>query len=195
MKHKTLLIVLPLCLLFLFNGKKYDEAVKERLFLPIKMCFEGEDCGTSSQATQMSSVAQVEVKKVELSEGSEHVVKMLNSGDGGQMIFEPAVIKVSLGDTIHFKATDMSHNSASVQGMVPNGAASWAGPMNQDISVTLDTEGVYVYQCDPHAMMAMIGVIQVGDAVNMDEIKQASQNYRSTFVMNAERIDNYLNQL
>ena len=60
---------------------------------------------------------------------------------------------------------------------------------------SLDTEGVYVYQCDPHAMMAMIGVIQVGDAVNMNEIKQASENYRATFVMNADRIDNYLNQL
>ena len=195
MKNKTLLIVLPLCFLFLFNGKKYDEAVKERLFLPVKMCLEGEDCGTSSQAIQMASATQVEVKKVELSEGSEHVVKMLNSGDGGQMIFEPAVIKVSVGDTIHFKATDMSHNSASVQGMVPNGASAWAGSMNQDISVTLDTEGVYVYPCDPHAMMAMIGVIQVGDAVNMNEIKQASENYRATFVMNADRIDNYLNQL
>jgi pseudoazurin len=195
MKNKTLLIVLPLCLLFLFNGKKYDEAVKERLFLPVKICLEGEDCGTSSQAIQMASATQVEVKKVELSEGSEHVVKMLNSGDGGQMIFEPAVIKVSVGDTIHFKATDMSHNSASVQGMVPNGASAWAGSMNQDVSVTLDTEGVYVYQCDPHAMMAMIGVIQVGDAVNMNEIKQASENYRATFVMNADRIDNYLNQL
>ena len=195
MKNKTLLIVLPLCFLFLFNGKKYDEAVKERLFLPVKMCLEGEDCGTSSQAIQMASATQVEVKKVELSEGSDHVVKMLNSGDGGQMIFEPAVIKVSVGDTIHFKATDMSHNSASVQGMVPNGASAWAGSMNQDVSVTLDTEGVYVYQCDPHAMMAMIGVIQVGDAVNMNEIKQASENYRATFVMNADRIDNYLNQL
>ena len=115
MKNKTLLIVLPLCFLFLFNGKKYDEAVKERLFLPVKMCLEGEGCGTSSQAIQMASATQVEVKKVELSEGSEHVVKMLNSGNGGQMIFEPAVIKVSVGDTIHFKATDMSHNSASVQ--------------------------------------------------------------------------------
>ena len=195
MKNKTLLIVLPLCFLFLFNGKKYDEAVKERLFLPVKMCLEGEDCGTSSQAIQMASATQVEVKKVELSEGSEHVVKMLNSGDGGQMIFEPAVIKVSVGDTIHFKATDMSHNSASVQGMVPNGASAWAGSMNQDVSVTLDTEGVYIYQCDPHAMMAMIGVIQVGDAVNINEIKQASENYRATFVMNADRIDNYLNQL
>jgi len=79
--------------------------------------------------------------------------------------------------------------------MVPEGAESWAGQLNQDISITLNTEGVYVYQCDPHAMMAMIGVIQVGEALNMEDIKQASQNYRSTLVMNADRIDNYLNQL
>ena len=143
----------------------------------------------------MATSTQTEIKKVQLSEGSEHEVKMLNSGEGGQMIFEPAVIKVSLGDTIHFKATDMSHNSASVEGMVPEGAESWAGQLNQDISITLNTEGVYVYQCDPHAMMAMIGVIQVGEALNMEDIKQASQNYRSTLVMNADRIDNYLNQL
>ena len=60
---------------------------------------------------------------------------------------------------------------------------------------TLDTEGVYVYQCDPHVMMAMIGVIQVGEAVNMSEIKTASNSLKSSFVMNAERIDTYLNQL
>jgi len=195
MKNKKLIFVIPLCFLLLFNGKKYEEAVKDRLFLPVKICLEGQDCGTSSQTAKTTQSAQVDVKKVELSQGSEHIVKMLNAGEGGQMIFEPAVIKVSVGDTIHFKATDMSHNSASVEGMVPSGASSWAGALNQDISVTLDTEGVYVYQCDPHAMMAMIGVIQVGNAVNMDEIKQASQNYRSTFVMNADRIDNYINQL
>ena len=195
MKNKKLIFIIPLCFLLLFNGKKYEEAVKDRLFLPVKICLEGQDCGTSSQTTKTTQSAQVDVKKVELSQGSEHIVKMLNSGEGGQMIFEPAVIKVSIGDTIHFKATDMSHNSASVEGMLPDGASSWAGQLNQDISVTLDTEGVYVYQCDPHAMMAMIGVIQVGNAVNMDEIKQASQNYRSTFVMNADRIDNYINQL
>ena len=195
MKNKKLMFVMPVCLLLLFNGKKYEEAVKDRLFLPVKICLEGQDCGTSSQTTKTIQSAQVDVKKVELSQGSEHIVKMLNTGEGGQMIFEPAVIKVSVGDTIHFKATDMSHNSASVEGMVPSGASSWAGQLNQDISVTLDTEGVYVYQCDPHAMMAMIGVIQVGNAINMDEIKQASQKYRSTFVMNADRIDNYINQL
>jgi hypothetical protein len=43
--------------------------------------------------------------------------------------------------------------------------------------------------------MAMIGVIQVGEAVNMNEIKEASSKLKSSFVMNPERIDNYLNQL
>ena len=135
------------------------------------------------------------IDKVELSEGSEHIVKMLNSGEGGQMIFEPAVIKVSVGDTIHFKATDAAHNSVSIDGMLPTGAVSWASQLSQDISVTLDTEGVYVYQCDPHLIMAMVGVIQVGEAVNMDEIRSAASNYSSNFLMNNDRLQSYLNQL
>ena len=89
----------------------------------------------------------------------------------------------------------MAHNSASIDGMIPAGASPWAGELNRDISVTLDTEGVYVYQCDPHVVMAMIGVIQVGEAVNMNEIKEAAENLKSSFVMNADRIDSYLNQL
>ena len=174
MKYSKLLLV-TLCFFFLFNGKKYEQAVIDRLSVPVKVCLEGQDCGSAAQASQsVAAVASAEVKKVELSEGSEHTVKMLNSGEGGQMIFEPAVLKVSVGDTIHFKASDMSHNSASIDGMLPDGAESWSGQMNMDISVTLDTEGVYVYQCDPHVMMAMIGVIQVGEAVNMSEIKTAS---------------------
>ena len=193
---RKFLLTLPLLVLILFNGKKYEEAVIERPSVPVKVCVEGQNCGSAVQASQSAAtVASAAVKKVELSEGSEHTVKMLNSGEGGQMIFEPAVLKVSVGDTIHFKASDMSHNSASVDGMLPDGAESWSGQMNMDISVTLDTEGVYVYQCDPHVMMAMIGVIQVGEAVNMNEIKTASNSLKSSFVMNAERIDTYLNQL
>ena len=106
-------------------------------------------------------IAMDNIQKVALSVGSEHIVKMLNAGEGGNMIFEPAVLKVSLGDTVHFKAVDMSHNSATIDGLIPEGASAWSGAINEDISITLNTEGVYIYQCDPHAMMAMVGVIQV----------------------------------
>ena len=181
--------------MFIFNGKKYEEAVIDRLLVQVNICLEGQDCGSPSQMSQVVASSPVEAQKVELSQGSEHEVKMLNSGEGGQMIFEPAVLKVSVGDTIHFKAADMSHNSAVIDGMLPAGAEAWAGQMNMDISVTLDTEGVYVYQCDPHVMMAMIGVIQVGEATNMNDIKAATNILKSSFVMNAERIDTYLSQL
>jgi pseudoazurin len=155
--------------------------------------------GSVMMAGQVSIVdagsSQADVKKVSLSEGSEHIVKMLNSGDGGNMIFEPAVIKVSKGDTIHFKAMDMAHNSATIEGMIPEGAASWASALSQDVSITLDAEGVYVYQCDPHAMMAMVGVIQVGEAVNMSEIQASANQHKSNFMMNGDRLSGYLSQL
>ena len=125
----------------------------------------------------------------------EHIVKMLNNGKDGMMVFEPAVLSVNVGDTVKFEATDMAHNSASVPGMIPAGAKPWMGRMSQDISVTLDKEGIYVYECTPHKMMAMVGVIQVGEAVNLDEVKSAASQIKSTFVMNQERLDDYLSRL
>ena len=111
------------------------------------------------------------------------------------MVFHPPVIKVSVGDTIHFKSVDLSHNSVSIAGMIPEGAASWSGMLSQDISITLEKEGVYVYQCDPHVMMAMVGVIQVGEATNLETVQAAVASKKSTFIMNADRLDNYLSQL
>jgi pseudoazurin len=195
MKKITPLFVVTLALVLFFNGKKYDELLGSRLTNSVSICLEGQSCGAASSAAVSSAANSAPIVKVQLSEGSEHIVKMLNSGEGGQMIFEPAVLKVSLGDTIHFKATDAAHNSVSMDGMIPSGAADWAGKLSQDISVVLDSEGVYVYQCDPHVMMAMIGVIQVGEAVNLEDIKMAAADKKSAFMMNSDRLDNYLSQL
>jgi len=195
MKKITPLFVVTLALVLFFNGKKYDELLASRLNNSVSVCLEGQSCGATSGASVSSAANSAPIVKVQLSEGSEHIVKMLNSGEGGQMIFEPAVLKVSLGDTIHFKATDAAHNSVSMDGMIPSGGADWAGKLSQDISVVLDTEGVYVYQCDPHVMMAMIGVIQVGEAVNLEDIKMAAADKKSAFMMNSDRLDNYLSQL
>ena len=190
----TLFLSLFFLTTLVFAGKKYEDQVIERITCPTQKCEEGQTLDIEIPS-MMEETSEDAVEKVELSEGSEHIVKMLNSGDGGQMIFEPAVIKVSVGDTVHFKAIDAAHNSVSVDGMVPSGAASWASQLSQDISVTLDTEGGYVYQCDPHLIMAMVGVIQVGEAVNIDDIRNSASSYSANFLMNNDRLQSYLNQL
>ncbi len=124
---------------------------------------------------------------------AEHVVKMLNNGAGGMMIFEPAVLSVNVGDTVKFEATDMAHNTASV--LTPAGATPWKGKINEEISITLDTPGVYVYECTPHAMMAMVGVIKVGtDPVDNATYRFAEQ-YKRKFVMNNTRLDKYITEI
>ena len=72
-----------------------------------------------------------------------HEVQMLNAGTDGVMVFEPAVLKVNPGDTVTFKSANPGHNSASMEGMIPAGAESWNGGMSQDVTVTLNAEGVY----------------------------------------------------
>ena len=122
-------------------------------------------------------------------------VKMLNQGQDGVMVFEPSLLKINVGDTVTFKATDAAHNSASIPGMIPNGASSWNGELSRDISVTFDVPGIYGYQCTPHAMMAMVGVIQVdNNTENLDAVKIAASTFKTTFVMNQSRLDDLLSE-
>ena len=125
----------------------------------------------------------------------QHEVKMLNNGAEGLMVFEPAVLSINPGDSVVFKATDMSHNSASIAGMIPDGAESWTGAMSQDVTVNFTKEGVYVYQCTLHSMMAMVGVIKVGAATNLAAVKQKAETQKQAFVMNKERLTAYLSNL
>lgn len=117
---------------------------------------------------------------------AEHQVMMHTQGKDGSMVFEPAFVKAAKGDTVRFIATDPSHNSSSV--VVPDGATSWKGKMGEDLTITLDQEGVYVYQCDPHKVMAMAGVIQVGKASNLESAKKEADKLSKSFVMNKDRL-------
>jgi pseudoazurin len=129
-------------------------------------------------------------------QSQDHVVKMLNQGSEGFMVFEPAVLKILPGDSVTFEATDVAHNSASISGMIPEGAQEWNGGLSKDITVTFNVEGIYAYQCTPHAMMAMVGIIEVGNNQNnLEKIKTIASATKSTFVMNADRLDNYISSL
>ena len=201
---KKLIILLTFFASLAMSSDMRESAIEERTKPMGSICLKGDGCGIPSAgpgykvnplAAMTGAAVEVSSNKIALSEGPEHEVKMLNSGADGIMVFEPAVIKISKGDTVNFVATDMSHNSASLDGMIPAGADSWNGALSQDISITFTEEGVYVYQCTPHAMMAMVGVIQVGEAVNLDAVKAEASQKKSIFVSNTDRLDEYLSQL
>ena len=127
---------------------------------------------------------------------AEHTVQMKNVGaDGAIMVFEPAFLRVNVGDTVHFEPTDAAHNAESVPGLTPEGSVTWQGAMNEKVSVTLDKEGVYVYQCTPHLPLAMVGVIVAGEPTNLAQIRADSASLTKKFGMNQDRLDKYLSEL
>jgi pseudoazurin len=100
---------------------------------------------------------------------ADHQVLMLNKdSEGRPMQFEPAFLKVAPGDTVTFVPQDKSHNSESFAGKIPEGAEAWKGKINEQITVTLTTEGYYVYRCLPHFALGMVGLIQVGETATLD---------------------------
>jgi len=97
---------------------------------------------------------------------AEHEVKMLNKGAEGIMVFEPNLVKIAPGDSVHFIAADKGHNVESIAGMIPDGAAPFKGEISKDVTVTLDRPGVYGFKCKPHYALGMVGLIVVGEPVN-----------------------------
>lgn len=90
-------------------------------------------------------------------------VHMLNKGEAGTMVFEPAFVRINPGDTVKFIPTDKGHNAESIKGMIPEGAERFEGKINQEIDVTFDVEGFYGVECKPHYSMGMVMTVAVGE--------------------------------
>jgi len=91
-------------------------------------------------------------------------VKMLNSGAAGAMVFEPAFVKVSPGDSVTFAPTNPSHNAESITSMMPAGATPFKATVNQAITVKFTKPGLYGVKCAPHLGLGMVALVQVGNA-------------------------------
>ena len=115
------------------------------------------------------------------SENKIHVVKMLNEGNQGAMIFEPAFIKINTCDSITFEMTDAGHNAVTVA--APNDSIPFDTEYKPSTTVQFDTNGLYLYKCTPHAMMAMAGLIQVSDANNKESMKAEIDKFESNVMM------------
>ena len=123
----------------------------------------------------MSLAAFALLMSASMTLAAEVEVKMLNKGAEGLMVFEPALVKVEPGDTVKFVATDKSHNAESIKNMLPEGAAPFAGKMNENVVVTFDKPGVYGVKCMPHYAMGMVALVVVGKPDNLDQAKAVPQ--------------------
>ena len=110
-------------------------------------------------------------------------VRMLNRGEAGAMVFEPAFLRVAPGDTVTFVPTDRSHNAESIGGMTPEGAEPFKGRMNEPVTVTFEKQGVYGYKCMPHYAMGMVGVVVVGEPENLADAAKLSHPGKARAVM------------
>jgi pseudoazurin len=125
---------------------------------------------------------------------AEHEVKMLNDGASGRMVFEPALIKVAVGDTIVFKAASPNHFVGTIRNMLPEGARPFRGEANKDYTVTLTTPGIYGVECFVHIhTYGMAGIIVVGD--DTSNLAAAKAALAQTPPRVRERLDALLKQI
>lgn len=104
-------------------------------------------------------------------------VKMLNSGPGGMMVFDPAFVRLKPGDSIKFVPTDKGHNVETIKGMAPEGTDYVKTAVGQEAVVKFDKEGVYGFKCSPHYMMGMVALVVVGDKRdNLEAAKSVQHN-------------------
>lgn len=93
-----------------------------------------------------------------------HEVRMYNRNERGPMLYEPDFLQIQPGDSVRFIPTQPSHNAATIDDMIPEGAEPFKSKINEDFTVTLDVEGSYGIKCSPHYAMGMVMLIEVGQA-------------------------------
>lgn len=103
--------------------------------------------------------------------GKNYTVKMLNNGPSGMMVFDTNLVRIKPGDSVTFLPADMGHNAESIPGMLPAGAQPFKGQISKPLTVTFTKPGVYGFKCMPHFSMGMVGLVVVGNPVNLAEAK------------------------
>ena len=100
-------------------------------------------------------------------------VEMLNKLEKENMVFSIKIVKVDVGDTVFWKATNKGHNVEFImKGGVPEGVDKFKSKVGQDTEYTFLIPGIYAYWCTPHKNLGMIGFVVVGnDLSNLDSIK------------------------
>ena len=103
---------------------------------------------------------------------ADETIEMLNKSGNEIMVYSKKIVRVDVGDTVFWKATDKGHNVEFIKGGVPEGVDKFKSKFNVDTEYKFTVPGIYAYWCTPHKNMGMIGFIVVGnDKSNLENIK------------------------
>ena len=106
------------------------------------------------------------------SNAADVTVEMLNRSGKESMVYSEKIVRINVGDTVFWKATDKGHNVEFIKGGVPEGVDKFKSKYNKDVDYKFTIPGIYAYWCTPHKSMGMIGFVVVGDnKSNLDSIK------------------------
>ena len=104
---------------------------------------------------------------------ADETVEMLNKLSKESMVYSKKVVKIDVGDTVFWKATDKGHNVEFIKGGTPQGVKKFKSKYNKDTEYKFTIPGIYAYWCTPHKNMGMIGFVVVGDdKSNLEAIKK-----------------------
>ncbi|MHC5656245.1 pseudoazurin [Stappia sp. ICDLI1TA098] len=103
------------------------------------------------------------IMNVSTASAETYEVRMLSRGASGPMVYEPAMLALTPGDSVRFIAAQRGHNAASIPEMLPAGAKPFIGKIDEEITIRLDAPGIYGIKCSPHYAMGMVMLITVGD--------------------------------
>ena len=107
-------------------------------------------------------------------------LEMLNKLGKETMVFSEKVVKINVGDTVFWKATDKGHNVEFIKGGTPEGVGKFKSKYNVDTEYKFTIPGIYAYWCTPHKGMGMIGFVVVGnDKTNLEAIKKIKYQGKS----------------
>lgn len=95
-----------------------------------------------------------------------HEVGMYNRSENGPMIYEPSFLQIAPGDSVRFIPVQPSHNAATIDEMIPEGAVPFRSGINEDFKVTFDLPGAYGIKCSPHYAMGMVMLVHVGEVTD-----------------------------
>lgn len=129
------------------------------------------DAGTSADTSsaEETAAAPAEATASDTAAGGQsHTVTARSTA------YDPVVLKINPGDTVSW--TNMSgHNVHFEKGNIPEGAEPWQSPLGDNVNRTFDKEGLYLYKCDPHFALGMVGALIVGTPDNVAQVEQNAQ--------------------